>query len=156
MGKPRLEAHELSGYKADKNNASTLARQPHINARIAELQGRAAEIAVQVTALNTGITKSWVLEQLRTNALDGLRKGKKSGGSSVANRALELIGKEIGMFIDRQEQGKPGDFAHLSDEELDAQLVQRLKAKGMSERQIRTFFLVTSSAPANYDEKESA
>jgi len=38
----------------------------------------------------------------------------------VANKALELIGKELGMFIDRKEVGEPNEFARMSDEELDA------------------------------------
>jgi phage terminase small subunit len=37
---------------------------------------------------------------------------------AVANRALELLGREIGMFIERHEMGTAGDFARMSDEEL--------------------------------------
>jgi hypothetical protein len=33
---------------------------------------------------------------------------------SVANKALELIGKELGMFIDRKEVGGPNEFARPS------------------------------------------
>jgi len=29
---------------------------------------------------------------------------------SVANKALELLGKELGMFIDRKEVGGPNEF----------------------------------------------
>jgi phage terminase small subunit len=153
MGKKRIEAHELAGYTPSRANSSTLANQQHIKARVAELQGRAAEIAIQVAQVTTGISKSWVLEQLRDNALKGL---KQKNGSAVANRALELIGREIGMFVDRVEQGKPGDFAHLSDEELDAQMTQRLKARGIPDRYIRNFLLATNPVPANCDDKESA
>jgi len=32
--------------------------------------------------------------------------------------ALEKIGKHFGMFIDRQEVGKPGDFSNMTDEEI--------------------------------------
>ena len=38
--------------------------------------------------------------------------------SMGANRALELIGKEGGMFIDRKEIGEPGAFDRMSDDEL--------------------------------------
>ena len=34
----------------------------------------------------------------------------------VANKALELIGKELGMFIDPKEVGGPNEFARMSDE----------------------------------------
>src|SRR5262249_21855185 len=39
---------------------------------------------------------------------------------AVANKALELLGKELGMFIDRREVGEPNEFARMSDEELEA------------------------------------
>jgi phage terminase small subunit len=69
--------------------------------------------------------------------------------------AIAELNHMNGWVIERQEVGKPGDFSHLSDEELDAQLTKRLKARGLHERQIRNFLLVGSSAPANYN-NESA
>ena len=46
--------------------------------------------------------------------------GENVYNGSVANKALELLGKELGMFIDRKEVGGPNEFARMSDEELDA------------------------------------
>ena len=43
------------------------------------------------------LTKEWVLEKLRENAEEALQV---KGGSAVANRALELLGKELGLFRD--------------------------------------------------------
>ena len=114
------------------------------------------ERAIEQTAL----TKAWVLEKLRMNAeralqelpvldKDGNPTGEYRYEGAVANRALELLGKSLGIFIERSEQGKPGDFAHLNDEELDAELSQRLRAKGLTERQIRNFLLVTPLISAN-------
>ena len=34
---------------------------------------------------------------------------------SGANRALELLGKDLGMFIERQEHGKPNEFKDTTD-----------------------------------------
>ena len=48
---------------------------------------------------------------------------------STVNRAVELIGKEFRMFIDRKEVGQPGEFAHLenkSADELRAYILQVL------------------------------
>jgi hypothetical protein len=90
-----------------------------------------------------------VIEKLRENALKAL---KQKNGSAVANRALELIGKQLGMFIERREDGKPGDFSHLSDEELDAQLTQRLKARGLTDKQIRSFLVAPHPVPATSQE----
>ena len=38
--------------------------------------------------------------------------------ATSTNRALELIGKEYGVFIDRKEIGGAGAFDHLDDNEL--------------------------------------
>ena len=39
---------------------------------------------------------------------------------SAANRALELLGREVNLFTEKKEVGKPGSFDHMSDEELTA------------------------------------
>ena len=61
-------------------------------------------------------------------------KGKETGiyayNGQVANRALELIGKELGMFVDRSEQLVwDGDPAKLTDGQLDT-LLQKFGAQG--------------------------
>lgn len=93
------------------------------------------------------VTKAYVLRGLKTIAERCLqtapvldRKGDPvlcetmDGGVAVAyqfdptgaNRSLELLGKEIGMFIERKEQGKPGEFAGLTDEQLDAEVKEAI------------------------------
>jgi hypothetical protein len=44
-----------------------------------------------------------------------------------------------GWVLERSEVGKPGDFSQLPDEELDAQLSEKLRQKGMTEEQIKRF-----------------
>ena len=69
------------------------------------------------------LTQEWVLTRLMENAeralqhvavLDKERKptGEYRYDGSVANRALELLGKQQGMFIDRHEVGQPNQFAN--------------------------------------------
>jgi hypothetical protein len=36
--------------------------------------------------------------------------------ASAANRALELLGRELNLFTVKKEVGKPGDFDHMADE----------------------------------------
>jgi hypothetical protein len=59
------------------------------------------------------VTRAWVLERLAENVkramqieaikLRGVPTGEYRYEGSVANRALELIGKELGLFVDRSE-----------------------------------------------------
>ena len=65
-------------------------------------------------AEETGITHEWILETLKANCdramqvepvlgRDGEPTGEYTYQGSVANRALELMGKEQGMFVERSE-----------------------------------------------------
>ncbi|WP_050596699.1 terminase small subunit [Mesorhizobium ciceri] len=104
-GKSADEAYSEAGYKADRGNASRLTANDNIAARVAELQGMAAERVV--------ISREWVIAKLTENVERAMQAqavmsgGKKTGeykyDGSVANKALELLGKEIGMFVDRSE-----------------------------------------------------
>src|SRR5262249_54782983 len=38
--------------------------------------------------------------------------------ASAANRALELLGREVSLFTEKKEVGKPGDFDQMTDEDL--------------------------------------
>ena len=68
-----------------------------------------------------GATNQAVVVAASTPVLDaaGNPTGKYVYNGNVANRGLELLGKEQGMFIERKEIGMPGSFDMLDDEELD-------------------------------------
>lgn len=104
-GKSADKAHQDAGFKANRHNAAALAREQHIITRVAELQGMAAERVV--------IDRAWVIARLTENVeramqnqpvmVGGEASGEYKYDGSVANKALELLGKEIGMFVDRSE-----------------------------------------------------
>ena len=127
-GKGNGEAYIAAGYKAKNVSvasacATKLLKIAKIAARLAELQQKAEDKAV--------LTKTWVIKRLVENVERAMtaiavtdREGETTGEykyeGSVANRALELLGKELGMFVDRKEVGAPGDFDDMSPAELDA------------------------------------
>ena len=105
----KREAANTAGYseKGAHVEATRLLKNPKIQARIAELTERKAEKVITTAA----ITKAWVLEELRENAERCLQRKPilDRNGQEVwafdapgANRALELIGKELGMFVERK------------------------------------------------------
>lgn len=54
------------------------------------------------------IDREWIMSRLKTNAEAALRavdgpEGFCGPASTAANRALELLGKEIGMFVEKTE-----------------------------------------------------
>src|SRR5262245_28581808 len=99
-------AYEAAGYKTSPAAATRLSKNVKIRERVKELQEAAAEKVV--------LTKQWVLDRLkeiveRTMQAEPVldREGKPTGEytfqANGANKALELIGKELGMFVDRLE-----------------------------------------------------
>jgi hypothetical protein len=64
--------------------------------------------------------------------------------ASAAIRAAELLGKELGMFINRTEQGRPGEFDGLNREEMEQHLVDELVAGGIPEKTARAFIRARS------------
>ncbi len=152
-GKTLEEAHRIAGFRADRRNAFVTRQREDVTRRIAEIlasremsQAKATERAIERAA----VSKEWVLLRLRENVERAMqfepvrdKEGNDSGefvyAGAVANRALELLGKELGMFIERRESGKPGDFANLSDEQIDDEILKELLARGMSEKQARVF-----------------
>lgn len=129
-GKSAGQAYAEAGYKPCDQNASRLIRNDKVQARKAELQDRAA---VQVS-----VTREWVLERLIENAnramqavevvVNGVPTGEYRYEGNVANRALELVGKELSMFIDRKEVGKPGEFDRMTEDELRTHLAREAEA----------------------------
>jgi phage terminase small subunit len=109
-GMSQADAYAAAGYSvtagAKQSGASGLLREPEVAERVAELKGQAAEKAV--------LDKAWVLQRLMANAeraaqaeevkdREGNATGEFKYDGAVVNRALELIGKELGMFVDRSD-----------------------------------------------------
>lgn len=121
-GDPASRAYTEAGYavKTDRSAESAGSRllsNVEIACRIAEIRAE-LERAAQKSAL---VTKEWVVEKLRENVLRAMqaqpvldREGNHTGEyryeGNVANKALELLGKEIGMF-----RGDDADRDHDAD-----------------------------------------
>ena len=145
-GSSHGNAYLAAGYKAKNPSvasaaATRLLKDVKIQERVNELQKRAEE--------KTVLTKAWVLNRLIENVNRAMtaipvldREGSATGEykyeGSVANRALELLGKEQGMFVDRKELGAPGEFERMSDEELRLHILTEVEALAMVESEDET------------------
>jgi hypothetical protein len=109
-GKSLSEAFVAAGYS--KANAAScalrLSKKPEVRSRIAELQ----QIVIQVTTTQAALDRSWVLSELRKIAENG-------ASESARVRALELCGKELGMFAAPSDLPWDGDPATLTDPQLE-------------------------------------
>lgn len=132
-------AYKAAGYKVKSDaaadaNASRLLSTAKVAARVQELQEFISDRTVEKAA----VSKAWVIAKLVENVeramtaepvrdAQGNPTGEYRYNGSVANRALELIGKEQGMFVEKVEHGKAGDFSQLKDQELDALILTEAK-----------------------------
>lgn len=137
------QSYVEAGYNPTTQRAlvaasSALRNSPEVAARIDELQERKVvkEIkGTQIAIEKTGLTKEFVINSLILNVRKALQLEHvldKNGEptfryeGSVANRALELLGREMGMFIDRKEVGAPGEFAELDADGLRQAIADRI------------------------------
>ena len=111
-GKTPAEAYVAVGYagKTAYTCGPRLLKKVSVQARVSELQQTVATAAVTRAALD----REFVLRELMDNAL----KAKQNHEWSASNRALELLGKELGMFT-QAEVPWDGDLATLTDQQLE-------------------------------------
>jgi phage terminase small subunit len=156
-GKSKTDAYAI-GYgcrmpKRASEGGIRVEKRPEVDCRIRELQQEIAQLALKESreaAERQRVTREYVIAHLKANVercmqevevLD--RKGQPTGvfvyDAAGANRGLELLGKEIGMFRERLEIGRPGEFARLaalSDEQLDRE-EERLRQEEDTDRRAR-------------------
>jgi|SRR5579871_1665144 len=110
-GESATKAYGLAGYseKGAAASANRLLKDAKVHARVQELQAAVSERAVEKAALD----RAWVLDRLKENVERAMQAaapvdeeghpcGEYRYEGQTANRALELIGKELGMFKDQQ------------------------------------------------------
>ena len=143
-----VDAHEQVYGKRSKQAAHTLFKRPDIIARVAEIQADRIQNEIDTTehALKQlGMTKKWWLSGLKDNAerclrgkpvfdRNGRSTGEYTGIPDVHgyNKSMELIGRAMGLFVEKVEIGGPGDFARLTDDELRARMETDAAALGLS------------------------
>lgn len=101
-GKTLEEAHTAAGYSGNRKAAWPLSRRLDITGRVEELLSQRAQIeteATQQAVQATGLTKAWVIQQ----AKDVYVEACKDRQHQPALKALELLGREVGAFIERKE-----------------------------------------------------
>jgi phage terminase small subunit len=153
-GKPAYQAYIDAGFaKAGAaQSASRLLKSQRagIRERVAEILQEREQIDAEGTKLaieRTAIDKEWVIERLRENVERAMqarpvidRAGNPTGSyvynGAAANRALELLGKELGMFIERRENKIVDEFDSMTDKQIEAWLDERAEAR-VKARQLR-------------------
>jgi hypothetical protein len=124
-GHNALKAHEIAGFSPDRANAGRLRHRDDISRRVDEIlaaRTKAFDKALVSAAERVGLDEAWVLRNLKRNALVSMRNGDRA----AANRSIELIGRHLGMFVDK----KTNEISVLDDsDEYLARLMEIVNAK---------------------------
>ena len=135
-GKTQLQAYAAAGFGKSKSAPSRLAKEPRIQARVGELL-RARNIAMEKAMVRgvrqAGITKEWIIDMLKENAeramqvrpvldKEGNPTGEYQWNGFVANKALELLGRELGMFVERHELTLAQRLADMPEDQRAAEM----------------------------------
>jgi hypothetical protein len=110
-GKPVDVAYVEAGYYANRGNSSRLNRNVSVVARVIELKALVEKMR-EGTINDDVLTRAWVIEQLIETVIRCQSYEKID--SAGANKALHLLGLQLGMFVERKETGKPGQFDGLT------------------------------------------
>jgi Terminase small subunit len=114
-GRSATDAYVAAGYakKAAYTCGPRLLKVISVRARVRELD----ETIACVSTSRTAVDREFVLRELMDNAL----AAKRNRQYSASNKALELLGREIGMFKEQSEDWLDwdGDLSKLSDAQLE-------------------------------------
>ena len=108
IGSMNKDTAKSGGHRWDIN--------PLVAARIKEIIQNRTDMLTKASVraiARAAVDKEWVLRELVKN----VRRGKVEKDFNAVNRSLELIGKELCMFIDRKEI-RTGPLTKLTDEQL--------------------------------------
>ncbi len=161
-GKSQADAYKAGGYVYQPANAHRLCTSPAVADRVEEIvaervakDSRVREMAIEKAAL----TDSWVIIRLKHTidlAIRGLpvydrlgRQRTTQDGVPIfrpdlaqANNGLRTAAQIRGMLVHRREIGEPGEFARMTDAELDAALIEQFKALGLPDEAVQKLLTV--------------
>jgi phage terminase small subunit len=135
-GESPANAYVLCGHSKNgaRQSGNRLLRKPEVRARVEQLKKAISERQIEKIALD----RDWVVTMLMENATRAMqwepirdRAGNPTGGytyqGGVANKALELLGKELGMF-------QPTQGTTVGEHEIEARLYAARRRVAMDRR----------------------
>jgi phage terminase small subunit len=126
-GQTLEKSYEIAGFKPSRKNAWAVRQRADISGRINELLAERQKQQTKIlekASEKSGITRADVMRRL----LSLSEKAENAEQLGPAVRATELLGKEIGMFIERREQRNVDEFESMEERELRKLVQERARA----------------------------
>ena len=152
-GQSPAQAYAAAGYeeKTAYTCGPRLLKRPEVRSRVTELQQTAAQTSVRRVALNR--------EQVMNRLSQLSHEAQQKGQLSAAVRCEELIGKQLGMFVQRVWRWS-GRLEDLDPEQLDNYmaslkvLIETEEAKVEAQKQLPAAEQTVDVVPADASEEE--
>ena len=147
-------SYRAGGFGGNPGSATKFFQRDAIRARVMEIQDEAFKSqrrATEVATKKAGLEESWIIERVKYAIEIALRgepilneDGNPTGKFGKRNVKAAIDGLRLasdfkGMRLTRHEVGGPGDFARMTDEELDASLAETARALGFPEAVVTQF-----------------
>jgi phage terminase small subunit len=126
-GRTADAAYQEAGYAQSRGNASRLRSVEIVDRRVGELK-KLVENIQKLSTHKTVLTQAFVIENLIGIVADARALNDFAG----ANKALHLLGLELGLFVEKKEVGKPGEFDGLSIAGKRERMIAVLEQLGLS------------------------
>jgi hypothetical protein len=97
FGSTSAKAAEEAGYAHPAQAAIKLIKYPDVRGRLAELQSMVEVQKIKAFSQVAMPTKAWVMTELCAN----VNQAKEAKDRGAVNKGLELVGRELGMFVQR-------------------------------------------------------
>src|SRR5690349_11382508 len=118
QGFTAVDAYDKAGFKRHSGNASTLSRDPEIVDRVEAIRAEAEAALVPVGTAAIAARANISVEDLLHMQDEFRLIAKETRQVSAGNNAVKHLAILSGKWVERAEIGGPGEFDHLSDEEL--------------------------------------
>jgi hypothetical protein len=122
-----------------KKEAREMLHRPRVVAYLAKINAESEAKLVERTVA----TREWIEQKLVEIVEIGMaavpvrdKKGNETGeyqstNLPAANQALRMLGMERGMYVEKRETGKPGEFTNLTEDELEKRVRERSAKLGV-------------------------
>ena len=84
---------------------------------------KSTKIKLYIGRLDRDLKSKHILSSVETLERISREAVDMDGSARDRLKALELLGKHWGLFVERHEVGGPGDFVKLTDAEIDAEIM---------------------------------
>lgn len=154
-GKTKTQAYRDAGFNGtNPGSVHAVTNRPDVEERVHELTAARHQRAIRSDERaieKASISKEWIVQRAKY-VVDRAVRGTKpiydatgqpigwlpsASDNGAAIDGLALLARMGGFLIERHEVGAPGDFSRMTDEELNAELIEVGQSIGLTDQALK-------------------